>query len=97
MRITIDPNKNARNVAERSLSFERVADLDWETVVAVEDDRKDYGERRVRVIGRIGPRLHVAVITYRGDAMHVISFRKANSREIKRYADEKNRRGLPAR
>ncbi len=29
--------------------------------------------------------------------MHVISFREANSREIKRYADEKNRRGLSAR
>ncbi len=48
-------------------------------------------------MARLGPRLHVAVITYRGDAMHVISFRKANSREIKRYADEKNRRGFSAR
>ena len=27
----------------------------------------------------LGPRLHVAVITYQGEAMHVISFRKANS------------------
>jgi uncharacterized DUF497 family protein len=35
--------------------------------------------------------------TYRGDAMRVISFRRANSREIKRYADEKNRRGVSAR
>lgn len=78
-------------------SFERVADLDWETAVAVEDDRKDYGERRLRVMALLGPRLHVAVITYRSEAMHVISFRKANSREIKRYADEKNRRGLLAR
>ncbi len=48
-------------------------------------------------MARLGPRLHVAVITDRGDAMHVISFRKANSREIKRYADEKNRRGLSTR
>jgi uncharacterized protein len=72
MRITFDPNKNARNIAERSLSFERAADLDWETAVSVEDGRKDYAERRLRVMGRIGPRLHVAVITYRGGAMHVI-------------------------
>jgi uncharacterized protein (DUF4415 family) len=56
MRITFDPNKNARNIVERSLSFERVADLDWETAVAVEDDRRDYGERRLRVMGRLGPR-----------------------------------------
>ena len=97
MRVTFDPAKNARNVAERSLPFERVADLEWETAVALEDDRKDYGERRVRVMALLGPRLHVAVITFRDDAMHVISFRKANSREIKRYAEEKNRRGLPCR
>jgi hypothetical protein len=45
----------------------------------------------------LGPRLHVAVITFRGDAMRVIGFRKANSREIKRYGDEKGRRGLAAR
>jgi uncharacterized DUF497 family protein len=97
MRVTFDPAKNARNIAERSLSFERVADLEWETAVAVEDDRKDYGERRIRVMALLGPRLHVAVITFRGDAMRVISLRKANSREIKRYAEEKNRRGLPPR
>ena len=48
MRVTSDPAKNARNVAERSLPFERVADLEWETAVALEDERKDYGERRVR-------------------------------------------------
>jgi uncharacterized protein len=65
--------------------------------MAVEDDRRDYGERRLRVMALLGRRLHVAVITYRGDALHVISFRKANSREVKRYEDEKNRRALAAR
>jgi uncharacterized DUF497 family protein len=33
MAVTFDPEKNARNIAERGLSFERVADLDWETAV----------------------------------------------------------------
>ena len=41
------------SAVERSLSFERVVDLDWETAVAVEDDRKDYGERRLRVMARL--------------------------------------------
>ncbi len=50
LRVTFDPAKNARNMAERPLSFERVADLDWETAAAVEDDRKDYRERRLRVM-----------------------------------------------
>jgi uncharacterized DUF497 family protein len=88
MRLTFDPTKNDKNVAERGLSFQLVADLEWETAIAVEDTRKDYGERRLRVFGLIGARLHVAVITMRGDAMHVISFRKANRKEVKRYEQQ---------
>ena len=57
MAIRFDPAKNARNIAERGLSFERVAELDWDTALIVEDDRRDYGEVRLRVIGRLGGRL----------------------------------------
>ena len=89
MRITFDPAKNDRNVAERGLSFERVAELDWLAAVALEDTRRDYGERRVRVLAPLSGRLHVAVITYRDNAVHVISFRKANRKEARWYEQEK--------
>ena len=89
MRITFDPAKNDRNVVERGLSFELVADLEWGTAMSVEDTRKDYGERRLRVLAMLDGRLHVAVITQRGDAIHVISFRKANKNEVKWYGHEK--------
>ncbi|MFN5350137.1 MAG: BrnT family toxin, partial [Polaromonas sp.] len=46
---------------------------------------KDYGERRFRVPGCINGRLHAAVSTPRADKLHVISLRKANSREVKIY------------
>jgi len=85
MRVTFDPAKNAKIVAERGLSFERVAELDWETALAIEDLRHDYGEKRLQVMAMLGRRLHVAVITYRGEAVHVISFRKANSKEAAWY------------
>jgi hypothetical protein len=89
MRITFDPAKNDRNIAERGLSFERVADLEWDAAVAIEDTRRDYGERRLRVLARLDGRLHVAVITMRDDATHVISFRKANEKEVRWYEQEK--------
>jgi uncharacterized protein len=89
MRITFDPAKNARNIKERGLPFELVAQLDWETAVAVEDTRKDYGERRLRVLAFLGERLHAAVITMRSDAMHVISFCKANQKEVRLYEKQK--------
>jgi uncharacterized DUF497 family protein len=89
MRLTFDPAKNARNIAERGLSFERVSELDWETAVSQEDTRKDYGETRIQVLAFLGNRLHAAVITIRGEALHVISFRKANRKEVKWYEQER--------
>ena len=89
MRLTFDPAKNERNIAARGLSLERVADLEWEAAIAWEDVRRDYGERRVRVLAMLGKRLHAAVVTYRDDAVHVISFRKANKREVKWDGDER--------
>jgi uncharacterized protein len=82
MRITYDPDKNARNSAERGLSFDEVADLDWKTAVSTRDDRRNYGEERYRVFGRIGEQLFTVVFTPReGDEVRVISFRRANRRE----------------
>jgi uncharacterized protein len=89
MKITFDPVKNARNVLERGLPFDLVADLDWKTAIAREDRRRDYGERRMQVMGLIGMRLHVAVVTYRDNAVHVISLRKANRKEVRWYDEER--------
>jgi uncharacterized DUF497 family protein len=93
MRVTFDPATNERNLAERGLSFERVAELEWETAIALEDARRDYGERRLRIMALLGARLHVAVVTYRNDAVHVISFRKANKKEVAWYGKERGYTG----
>ena len=88
MKLEFDPAKNARNIRERGISFERFADMDLNTAIAVEDARTDYGERRVRLFGMIEDRLHVGVITYRGEKVRVISLRRANQREERTYAKE---------
>ena len=72
MAVTFDPDKNARNIAERRLSFERVADLDWDTAVITVDTRRDYGELRLRVMARLDGVLHAAVVTPRGEDLRVI-------------------------
>ena len=51
MEITFDEVKNRRNIRLRGLSFERVADFEFETALFEEDDRFDYGETRYRVLG----------------------------------------------
>lgn len=86
-RITFDPAKSEANVRKRGLPFSLVEEsFDWAGAQLIEDRRKDYGERRYRALGFIGTRLHAVAYTPRGDAMHVISLRKANRREEKRYA-----------
>lgn len=85
MEITYDPAKCRRNMVERGLPFDLVRDLDWSSALIVEDTRHDYGERRFQALGFIGERLHVLVFTPCGAAVHVISLRKANKREVKRY------------
>jgi len=89
MRVTFDSAKNAKNIEERGLPFERVAELAWEAAMLQEDRRKDHGETRVRELAPCGQRLHVPVITMRGNAVHVISFRKASRKEVEWYEQDK--------
>ncbi|MER2624676.1 MAG: BrnT family toxin [Accumulibacter sp.] len=46
MRVDFDPTKNERNIKERQLSFERVAEVDFNTALVFPDTRKAYGETR---------------------------------------------------
>ena len=89
MLIEFDPEKSAKNVRERGVGFERFADMEFATAISVDDTRKDYGERRIRVLGEIGGELHSAVITPRGEKIRVISLRRANKREERAYAKER--------
>ncbi|MEI8571997.1 BrnT family toxin [Methylomonas sp. LW13] len=85
MIIEFDPVKNARNIIERGLSFERVADFDWSSAIATEDVRQDYPERRFVAAGFLNDRLHILCFTPISGGVRVISFRKANLREARKY------------
>lgn len=85
MEITYDPAKNATNIEQRGLSFDRVADFDFETALFSVDDRQDYGETRYRGFGYLDGRLHALVFVETENGIRVISFRKANKREVKGY------------
>jgi uncharacterized protein len=86
--ISFDPAKNARNIAVHGISLARAVDFDWQGALIVEDLRRDYGERRFISLGQIGLRLYALVHTPRRGRAHVISLRKANKREIRRYESE---------
>ena len=85
MRIDFDPEKSQKNIDERSLSFETVAEFDFETAIYSEDVRYPYPEKRFVAMGYLGERLHVLCFTPIEEGIRVISFRKANTREVSRY------------
>lgn len=88
MKIDFDLQKSIRNVLNRDLPFSLAAEFDWETAYYFEDCRNPYPEQRFVAIGYLKGRLHVLCFTPITAGVRVISFRKANSREIKRYEKE---------
>jgi uncharacterized protein len=86
--ISFDPVKNARNRDLHGIALERAMDFEWQDALIIEDTRHDYGEQRFVAFGRIDSRLHVLVHTPRAGRAHVISLRRANKRERRRYEDE---------
>lgn len=85
MHIEFDATKNETNVRDRELSFERAAEFDFGTAVIAQDTRKAYPEVRFVAVGFLGKRLHVLCFTPVAGGIRVISFRKANAREVRDY------------
>ena len=81
MRVTFDPVKRAKTLAERGLDFEDAALVFQGTTVEIEDRRRNYGETRIICYGLLAGRLVVIGYTPRGAARHIFSMRKANDRE----------------
>ncbi len=82
-----DESKRAANIAAHRIDFTAVYAFDWDTAVIVLDDREDYGELRENAIGFVGERLHVLTFTRRGEAIRVISLRRAENKDKKIYVE----------
>ncbi len=78
-----DENKRRENLDKHGVDFSAVYSFDWNTASLEVVFRND--EFRFVGSGYIGERLYVIVFTERGNSRRIISLRKANSREVKRY------------
>ena len=86
MRLTYDPAKRQKTLEERGLDFEDALLVFEGITVEVEDQRMDYGERRIICFGALEGRMVVVGYTSRGAVRHIFSRRKANDREQERLA-----------
>ncbi len=85
MKITHDPAKRARTLEQRGLDFEDCAEVFAGPTFDMRDDRRDYGEPRMRTFGWLAGRLVSVIWTPRAGARRIISTRYANDREKKAY------------
>lgn len=85
MDIEWDSTKRIANAEKHGVDFAAIEGFQWDAVLTVEDTRGEHGEPRFVSISLIGDRHYVAVWTWRGDTIRLISLRKANKREVRIY------------
>lgn len=83
-----DSDKDRANRAKHGVSLALAEVLFLGPIVAMTDDRFDYGEVRQIAFGFINRRLFACVYVDRPEERRVISLRKANQREVLRYAKD---------
>ena len=91
MNVTFDPAKDAANSAKHGLTLLDAVSLEWEAAVVWSDNRRDYGEPRMVGLVPVNDNLFCVVFVDRPPEQpterRIISLRKANNREVKRYAN----------
>jgi hypothetical protein len=85
--IWFDPRKSERNFRERNLGFEQAVDFDFAT--ATYDHEVRNGEKRMVAASYLNGRLHILCFLPKPGGIRVISFRKANDREARKYGKPK--------
>jgi uncharacterized DUF497 family protein len=86
MRISFDPVKRETTLFARGLDFARAGELFAGPTVTFDDERHNYGEPRLITAGYLDDRLVVVAWTPRDGTRRIISMRKANEREIAKFA-----------
>ena len=86
MRFEWDEEKNQTNILDHKIDFVDVPPLFGGPMLVELDDREEYGEDRWVGMGFLGNLVAVVVFTERRrDTIRIISARKANKYERKRY------------
>ena len=82
-----DDTKAESNFVKHGILFEEAIEIFYdENRFIEEDDRFDYGENRYKTLGKISQRVFVVVyVERRQNLIRIISARKANRREVKKW------------
>ncbi len=84
-----DERKRLANLRKHGVDFADIEEFDWASAVTWIDDRADYGEERMLALGLFHGQVYSVAFTERDAITRLISFRKAEKREIRIYEKEK--------
>ena len=82
-----DETKRRSNFDKHEVDFRAMEEFEWDTALIIPDSR--HSESRWIAYGNIDGRLHAVVYARRAGGRRIISLRKANGREERRYAQER--------
>jgi uncharacterized DUF497 family protein len=80
-----DEEKRKGNLVKHGIDFLDVIPMFDGPTLEVVDDRRDYRETRIYALGEIEGRVYAVAYTWRHANRRIISARKANAREQRKY------------
>lgn len=87
MEISYDPTKDVRNLAKHGLSLEFGARVLVNLFAEVEDQRQDYGEKRMKAFAEINGIWFQCAYTMRGTVAHIINVHRTNEKEVRKWLE----------
>ena len=91
MEFQFDKRKGASNFRKHGINFDTAQQL-WNDPNLIEIDAKTAVERRYLIIGKIEDKHWAAIITYRDNAIRLISVRPSHKKEVLMYEENNSRR-----
>lgn len=88
MKFEWDEEKRLANIAKHGVDFIDACRLFDAPFLNAPDSRHNYGEDRSIAFGHVRERLMVVAFTKRQETIRIISARKANEREKKKFENE---------
>jgi uncharacterized DUF497 family protein len=82
-----DEAKRLRNIERRGVDFKDAALIFEGPVIAKEDTREDYGERRFRALGKVDDEYYIVAYTLRESICWIISAWKVGENGKRRYEE----------
>jgi uncharacterized DUF497 family protein len=86
MKISFDAAKREKTRQERGVDFQDAREVFAGRHYSQQSAQEQHNEIRIVTVGFLQERMVIIVWTPRGETHHIISMRKANAREQRRYA-----------